>query len=84
MATFHAVVHIMPRKEILDPQGKATLLGLHNLGFASVSDLRIGKRVELRIEAAGEAEARAQVGEACRRLLANTITEQFHFELTPA
>jgi phosphoribosylformylglycinamidine synthase subunit PurS len=74
----------MPRREILDPQGKASLLGLHNLGFEEVSGLRIGKRIELEVSADDEAHARARVEEACRKLLANTIIEQYQFDLTPA
>lgn len=74
----------MPRREILDPQGKASLLGLHNLGFEEVSGLRIGKRIELEVSADDESHARARVEEACRKLLANTIIEQYQFDLTPA
>ncbi|MDX2282903.1 MAG: phosphoribosylformylglycinamidine synthase subunit PurS [Bacteroidia bacterium] len=81
---FKAAIHIMPRKEILDPQGKATQLGLHNLGFAQMDQVRIGKRIEMEVEAADEAAARESVEAACRKLLANTITEQFQFELHPA
>ncbi|MEL6634102.1 MAG: phosphoribosylformylglycinamidine synthase subunit PurS, partial [Bacteroidota bacterium] len=45
--TYTATIHIMPRAEILDPQGKATQLGLHNLGLDQIHDVRIGKRIEL-------------------------------------
>lgn len=74
----------MPRKEILDPQGKATLLGLHNLGFKAVDQVRVGKRIELELEAENKEGAKASVEEACKKLLVNTIIEQFEFEVTPA
>lgn len=81
---FKASIQIMPRKEILDPQGKATLLGLHNLGFKAVDQVRVGKRIELELEAENKEGAKASVEEACKKLLVNTIIEQFEFEVTPA
>lgn len=71
----------MPREEILDPQGKATLSGLHNLGFDNIDQVRIGKRIEIEIEAASREMAEASVNEACKKLLANTVIEQYEFEL---
>ena len=75
--TFTAYVDILPHAEILDPAGKATLLGLHKLGFASVQDVRIGRRVLLKVEAASAAEAQAQAEDAARKLLANQIMEGY-------
>lgn len=71
----------MPQNEILDPQGKAVKLGLHNLHIDSVGDVRIGKHVRLEVEAASEEKARETVDTACRQLLANLIMEQFSFTL---
>lgn len=71
----------MPREEILDPQGKATLQGLHKLGYEQVGQVRIGKRIELEVEAADQAGAQATVEEACRKLLSNPVIEQFEFSL---
>ncbi|MEL6625503.1 MAG: phosphoribosylformylglycinamidine synthase subunit PurS [Bacteroidota bacterium] len=79
--TYTATIHIMPRAEILDPQGKATQLGLHNLGLDQIHDVRIGKRIELSVEAATEAEAHEKLELASRKLLANIITETFEIEL---
>jgi phosphoribosylformylglycinamidine synthase len=79
--SYHAIIHIMPRPELLDPQGKATLLGLHNLGFADISQARIGKRIELSVEADTEAQAKELVEAACKKLLANPVIDQYHFEL---
>jgi phosphoribosylformylglycinamidine synthase subunit PurS len=78
---FQAHIHIMPRPELLDPQGKATQHGLKNLGFDMVSNLRIGKRISLEIEAKNKKEAEAKVDEACKKLLANLIMENYEFEL---
>ncbi len=77
---FTATIHIMPRPEILDPQGKATLHGLHNLGFSQMEQVRIGKRIELSLDAEDEQAAKANIEEACRKLLANPIVEQFRYE----
>lgn len=73
----------MPRKEILDPQGKATLHGLQNLGFNQVAGVRIGKRIELELDAADETAAQAFVEDACRKLLTNMVIEEFVYEVEP-
>ena len=71
------VVDVMPKPEILDPQGKAVLGALPRLGFEGVSDVRQGKRFEL--EVAGEAtdEALAQVRKMAETLLSNPVIEDF-------
>ncbi len=78
---FRALINIMPRPELLDPQGKATILGLYNLGLNHVEDLRIGKRIHLDLEASSEKEASVKVDDACKKLLANLIMEDYDFEL---
>lgn len=65
-----------------DPQGLAVTDGLHNLGYAGVESTRVGKYIEVRLRAADEAVARAQVDEMCRRLLSNPVIENYRFELT--
>ena len=79
---FLAEINVMPQKEILDPQGKAVRIGLQNLGINQVADVRIGKHITLRLEAASEAEANEIVTNACKKLLANLIMEEFEFTLT--
>jgi len=74
---FVAEIKVMPLKELLDPQGKAVLGGLSNLGIKSVNDARIGKHIQLQIEAATEEEARAIAEEASKKLLANPVMEEF-------
>ena len=75
-------VHIMPLKELLDPQGKAVLGGLKNLGLGSVEDVRVGKHISLQIEAASEDEARALAEEASQKLLANQVMEYYEIEVS--
>ena len=79
-----AEIDIMTRAEILDPQGKAVKLGLHNLQMDSIDNVRIGKHVRLEVEAESETVARDTVDAACRQLLANLIMEEYSFELHPA
>ena len=70
-------VKVMPLKELLDPQGKAVMGGLRNLGLQSVSDVRIGKTIQLQVEA-GTAEQAKQIAEqASKKLLANPMMEYF-------
>ena len=74
---FTAQVKVMPLKELLDPQGKAVLGGLANLGLNSIQDVRIGKNIMLQIEA-DTADAAKQIAEdAAKKLLANQVMEMF-------
>ena len=79
-----AEIKIMTRPEILDPQGKAVKLGLHNLKMDTIDNVRIGKHIRLNVDADSEANARETVDAACRQLLANLIMEEYSFELQPA
>ena len=67
----------MPLKDLLDPQGKAVLGGLKNLGLNNVADVRVGKHIDLQIEAASSEEAHQIAAEAARKLLANPVMESF-------
>ena len=78
---FIAEINVMPQKEILDPQGKAVRIGLQNLDIHQVADVRIGKHIQLQLEAASEAEANEIVTKACKKLLAKLIMEEFEFTL---
>lgn len=71
----------MPLKELLDPQGKAVLGGLKNLGLSSVEDVRVGKHISLQIEAPNEIEAKAIAEEASKQLLANAVMEYYEIEV---
>ena len=78
---FTAEIDVMPRPELLDPQGKAVMLGLHNLGISQADGVRIGKHITLQIEAETEQAAREMVDNACKKLLANLIMEEYRYEL---
>lgn len=78
---FQAEIDIMPHDELLDPQGKATLHGLQQLGMTSVRNVRIGKHIRLELEAATADEARALAEDASRRLLANPVMENFSIRI---
>lgn len=79
---FLAEIDVMPLKEILDPQGKAVQLGLHNLNINNVVDVRIGKHIRMELEANSLEEANKEVELACKKLLANVIMESFQFKVT--
>lgn len=79
---FLAEIKIMPLKELLDPQGKAVLGGLANLGLKNVSDVRIGKHIQLQIEADSAEDAKSIAEEASRRLLANQVMEEFTISIS--
>jgi phosphoribosylformylglycinamidine synthase PurS subunit len=81
MKTFQAEIDVMPKKEILDPQGKAVTGSMKNLGLSEIHNVRIGKHVSLEIEAPDEATARAKVEQACKNLLANLIMESYSFKI---
>ena len=77
-----ARVYVTPKRGVLDPQGKAVAQSLHALGFGEVADVRIGKYMEVKLEAKSRTEAEDRVREMCRRLLANQVIEDFRFELS--
>lgn len=78
-----ARVHVMLRGGVLDPQGKAIAHALHGLGFSEVAEVRQGKVIDLTLSESDPERARKQVDEMCRRLLANTVIEDYRIELTP-
>lgn len=76
---FLAHINVMPKAELLDPQGKVVVKNLPNLGVEGVDDVRIGKHVTISLEAAGADEAHDKVEAACKKLLANVIMESYDF-----
>lgn len=79
--TFQVQIKVMPLKDLLDPQGKAVLGGLHNLGMTGIKDVRVGKHITLQIEAANEAAAKEIAETASKQLLANAVMEYFEIEV---
>ena len=80
MSLFRVAIHIVPRRGLLDPQGKAVSGALHALGFSGVRDTRIGRFIVLEMEATDAMDADAAVRQMCERLLANPVTEDFEIE----
>ncbi|MEM6843472.1 MAG: phosphoribosylformylglycinamidine synthase subunit PurS [Bacteroidota bacterium] len=76
-----AKINVMPKKEILDPQGKAVRLGLENLGLENVEDVRVGRHITVQLSADDEPQAQKMVEEACTKLLANLIMESYDYKL---
>lgn len=70
-------INVMPLKELLDPQGKAVLNGLVNVGLPDVKDVRVGKRITLQVEADSKEGAFTIAEEAAKKLLANAVMESY-------
>ncbi len=81
---FLAKIHVSLKKAVLDPQGVAVKDALASLGFKGVGSVRMGRVIEVQLEARDEAAARAQVEAMCRKLLANLVIEQYEFTLARA
>ena len=77
-----AKIHVTLKQGILDPQGKAIEHALDSLGFKNAENVRVGKYMELDLTEADKAKAEAQVRQMCEKLLANTIIEEYRYELT--
>jgi phosphoribosylformylglycinamidine synthase subunit PurS len=76
-----ARVHVTLKPVVLDPQGSAVLGGLHTLGFEAVSAVRVGKYLEITLDAPDQASAQAAVQQMCAKLLANPVIEQYRFDV---
>ena len=76
-----ARVYVTPKRGILDPQGKAVEQSLHVLGFGEVSDVTVGKYIEMHLGETSRERADGRVREMCERLLANGVIEDFRVEL---
>ncbi len=77
-----ATVLVRPKQGILDPQGQAVEQSLRHLGF-DVSEARVGRVIDLEVDAAGPDEVRAEVARMCEQLLANPLIESFEIEIAP-
>ena len=79
--TYTVQVKVMPLKELLDPQGKAVMGGLQNLGLGDIQDVRVGKNITLQVEASTPDQAKTIAEEASRKLLANPVMEYFEISI---
>jgi phosphoribosylformylglycinamidine synthase subunit PurS len=77
MPAFRVEIRVMPRASLLDPQGLAVNRALQALGFVDVGDVRVGKHLVVRLEAATRDAAAARARSMCDRLLANSVTEDY-------
>ncbi len=76
-----AKVYVTLKKSVLDPQGKAVQQALATMGFGDVKDVRVGKFIELDLGSADKAQAEKKIKTMCEKLLANTVIEDFKYEL---
>lgn len=76
-----ARIVVTPKPVVNDPQGVTVRQGLAALGFGEVNDVRVGKYIEITLDTNSERQARERVDAMCRKLLANHVIEDYHFEL---
>jgi phosphoribosylformylglycinamidine synthase subunit PurS len=81
MSQFIAHITIMPLTELLDPQGKAVLDTLNKLGHVAINNVRIGKNINLTIDAATSQDAYDIAENACKKILYNAVMEQYHINI---
>ena len=81
MGVFLARVYVTLKPTVNDPQGNTIAEGLRSLGFSGVQDVRAGKYIEVRLDAASTEDAGAQVDAMCDKLLANPVIESYRFEV---
>lgn len=77
-----AKIHVTLKQGILDPQGKAIEHALESLGFKNTGNVRVGKYMELDLNESDKAKAEQSVKSMCEKLLANTIIEEYRYELS--
>lgn len=80
---YHSRIYVTLRKSVLDTAGTAVESGLHQLGYQNVANVRIGKYIELTLEASDQEQAKQELNQMCDQLLANPVIENYSFELTP-
>ncbi len=80
-APVKAKIHITLKNGVLDPQGKAIAGALDHLGFKGIGSVRQGKYIEVDLNASDAKKAEEEVDAMCRKLLANTVIENYRFEL---
>ncbi len=81
---FVAEINVMPLKALLDPQGKAVGMTMHNTGYTEISNVRIGKHITLEIEAPSKDIAIEKVNEVCSKILSNPVMEGFEYTVKEA
>lgn len=82
MKKFNAKVEVKLKPVVLDPQGKAVLSALHNLGYSDISDTRVGKLIELKLSEQNREKAEEKIEQVCKKLLANPVIEDYTIEIS--
>ena len=82
MLTYQCRIYVTLRSSVLDPAGVAVESGLKQMGYEGVEGVRIGKYIELTLSASDENDAKEKLDQMCDQLLANTVIENYSFELT--
>lgn len=77
MSRYRVAVHIVPRRGLLDPQGKAVTDALHTLGFRAVQDVHVGRHIVLEMDASDDTAAERATRDMCQKLLANPVIEDY-------
>lgn len=77
-------VFVMPKRTVLDPQGKAVRHAMESLGFADVGEVRIGKRIDFDLAADDNPRTRQRIDQICRELLSNPVIEDFEYTVESA
>ena len=83
MPQYSARIYVTLRPSVLDPAGTAVQSGLAHMGYTNVGSIRIGKYIELTLDAEDDSTARQQLDRMCDQLLANPVIENYRFELQP-
>lgn len=81
MSKFQAQIYVTLRPSVLDPAGVAVQSGLSHLGYDNVEQIRIGKYIQLNLTATDEDSAKQQLERICEQMLANTVIENYRFDL---
>ena len=76
-----AKIIVMPKKTVLDPQGKTVKHALESMNFTSIKDVRVGKFMEIELEGGNKPELQKKIDEACHKLLSNPVIEEYTFEV---
>ena len=76
-----AKIYVTLKPTVNDPQGQTVRGSLRHLGFSRITDVRVGKYLEVRVDESDRSRAEAQVAEMCHKLLANPVIEEYRFDL---
>jgi phosphoribosylformylglycinamidine synthase len=79
--TMKAKIVVMPKKAVLDPQGKTVQNALAHMGYTGIGAVHVGKYLEIELAGADKEAARRQIDEACHKILSNPVIEDYRFEI---